>query len=467
MAGIFGEINKRVHFIGIGGIGMSGIAHLALCRGVKVSGSDLKESRATEELRKLGAAISIGHDPRNIQDVSLVVYSSAIKADNPEMQEARAKGIPIIKRAQALAQLMNGETVITVAGSHGKTTTTSLVSYLLLEAGLSPTVAIGGIFKNIDSNVYSGRGGFFIAEADESDGTFLYYEPRYSIITNIDREHLDYYKDFQNEVEAFKEFINRTKSAGCVFCCADDINLKGILKSYEKRYVLFGLDQDADIYPKNIQMRGLTSEFDCYYRVPRLGKEHRFLDRFYLALGGKHNISNALSVIGIGIELGIDLKIIKLALSQYQGAARRLEIKFKGKDVLILDDYAHHPTEIKATLAAARNLDFKRMVVIFQPHRYTRTKLLLDEFSQSFDLTDCLILTDIYPASEPPIEGVSGESIYNKIKERLPGKTMYFLPKEKIKDFVLNNIQPQDLIITLGAGDIVKVNDELVEELKR
>ncbi len=467
MAGILGEIDKSVHFIGIGGIGMSGIAHLALCRGVKVSGSDLKESRVTEELRKLGAAISIGHHPGNVEDAGLVVYSSAIREDNPEIKEARAKGIPTIKRAQALAQLMQGETVITVAGSHGKTTTTSLVSYLLLEAGLSPTVAIGGIFKNIDSNACLGKGGFFVAEADESDGSFLFYEPRYSIVTNIDREHLDYYKDFQSQVEAFREFINKTQNQGCVFCCSDDVNLKEILKGYEKRYTLFGLNQAADIYPKNIQMKGLTSEFDCYYRISRSGKVHKFLGRFYLSLGGKHNISNSLAVIGIGIELGIDLKIIKLVLSQYQGAARRLEIKFKGKDVLVLDDYAHHPTEIMATLAAARNLNFKRMVVIFQPHRYTRTKLLLEEFSRSFDLADCLILTDIYPASEPPIEGVSGESIYNKIKERLPGKTMYFLAKEKIKDFVLNNIQPQDLIITLGAGDIVRVGDELVEELKR
>ena len=227
------------------------------------------------------------------------------------------------------------------------------------------------------------------------------------------------------------------------------------------------MNQAADLYPKNIQMKGLTSEFDCYCRASHSGKAHKFLDRFYLSLGGEHNISNSLAVIGIGIELGIDLKIIKLALCQYQGTARRLEIKFKGKDALVLDDYAHHPTEIKATLAAARNLNFKRMVVIFQPHRYTRTKLLLEEFSGSFDLADCLILTDIYPAGELPIEGVSGESIYNKIKERWPGKTMYFLAKEKIKDFVLNNIQPQDLIITLGAGDIVKVADELVEELKR
>ena len=467
MAGIFKEVNKRIHFIGIGGIGMSGIASLALCRGLKVSGSDLKESKVTEELRRQGATVAIGHSPRNIQGADLAIYSSAIREDNPEMLEAVARGIPVIKRAQALAELMQGETVITVAGSHGKTTTTSLVSFLLLEAGLSPTVAIGGIFKNINSNVCAGKGGFFVAEADESDGSFLYYEPRYSIVTNIDREHLDYYKDFQSEIEAFKEFINRTQGQGCVFACADDPNLKRILGGYQKRYILFGLGQEADIYPQNIRMKGLTCEFDCYYRIPHLGREHHFLDKFYLALGGRHNISNALAVIGIGMELGIDLKIIKQAFAQYQGAARRLEIKFEGQDILILDDYAHHPTEIKATLAAARNLNFKRMVVIFQPHRYTRTKLLLDEFSRSFELADCLILTDIYSASEPPIEGISGESLYNKIKECWPEKSIYFLPKEEISDFIIKDKQPQDLIITLGAGDIVRVGDELVERLKR
>jgi len=345
-----------------------------------------------------------------------------------------------------------------------------LASYLLLEAGLNPTVAIGGIFKNIDSNACLGEGKFFVAEADESDGSFLYYQPNYSIITNIDREHLDYYKDLENEINTFKEFLHKTKDNGCVFCCADDLNLKNILKDYKKRYILFGLSDSADIYPRNIKLKGLTSEFDCYYKdktAPGADTKAKFLDRFYLALGGEHNISNALSVIALGLELGIELKVIKDTLARYLGVRRRLETKFQDQSFLVLDDYAHHPSEIKAALAAVRNLEFQKLIVIFQPHRYTRTKLLLDEFAKSFDLADELVITDIYPASEPPIEGVTGECLADKIKEHHPKKSVYFLPKANIVSHILENIRPGDLVITLGAGDIVKTGDELVEELKR
>lgn len=453
-------MHRHYHLIGIGGIGMSGIAQLLLRSGLKVSGSDLKESAITQELKDLGAQIFIGHHPANIRGANLIIYSSAIKEDNPEIIEAKNKGIPLIKRAQALAELMKNKIVIAVTGSHGKTTTTSLVSYLLMEAGLFPTVAIGGILRNIDTNAYLGRGDFFVAEADESDGSFLYYRPKYSIITNIDREHLDYYKEFGNELDAFREFLNRTKVDGCVFCCADDINLKRLLSGYKNRYVLFGLKKSADIYPKNIQSKGLTSEFDCFYK-------NKFIDRFHLALGGQYNISNALSVIALGLELGIDLEFIKKTLKYYKGAKRRLEIKFEDVNYLIVDDYAHHPTEIKATLQAVKNLKQNRIITVFQPHRYTRTKLLMDEISGSFDLADYVIITDIYPASEPPIEGVNGRCVYDKIKERYPNKEVIFLSKEEIIKHILGIIRPGDLVITLGAGDIVKVSDELVEKLKR
>ncbi len=453
-------MNKHYHLIGIGGIGMSGIAQLLLRRGIKVSGSDLKESKITGELKKLGAQVFIGHNPLNIKGANLIIYSSAILQDNPEIQEAKRQGITLIRRAQALASLMEDETVITVTGSHGKTTTASLVSYLLLEAGLSPTIAVGGVLRNIDTNAYLGDGKFFVAEADESDGTFLYYRPKYSIITNIDYEHLDYYKEFKNAIAAFKKFLNNTKEDGCVFVCSDDINLKDIIKDYKNKYVMFGLKEGAHIYPKNIKTKDLTLEFDCFYK-------DKFIDRFYLALGGEHNISNALSVIALGFELGIDLKVIKKTLKHYQGAKRRLEIKFNNKDYLLIDDYAHHPTEIRATLSALRNLRFARLIAIFQPHRYTRTKLLLDEFSKSFDLVDYVIITDIYPAGEEPQEGISGRLIYDKIKEHSPNKQVVFLPKEKIATYILETIRSQDLVVTLGAGDIVKTCDELVEELKR
>ncbi|MDD2680384.1 MAG: UDP-N-acetylmuramate--L-alanine ligase [Candidatus Omnitrophica bacterium] len=452
-------MKKHYHLIGIGGIGMSGIAQLLLACGYKVSGSDLKENRITVELAESGAHVFLGHNALNVRGADSVIYSSAIKEDNPELKEAKKQGIPLVMRAQALAELMQDKTVITIAGSHGKTTTTSLVAYLLLSAGLFPTVAIGGILKNIATNARLGNGKFFVAEADESDGSFLYYKPKYSIITNIDREHLDYYKSFEKEIEAFRQFLNRTDDDGAVFCSGDDSVLSGILKSYRKKYILFGLKETSHIYPKNIKLEGLRSEFDCYYK-------NKFVARFNLALGGEHNISNALAVIALGIELGIGLEFIQKALSGYKGVGRRLEIKFQGDNYTVIDDYAHHPTEIQATLKAAANLKPKRTIAIFQPHRYTRTQLLLDEFAKSFNAIDRLIITDIYAASEPPIAGVDSQLLCAKIKEREPERTVNFMPKEKIVEHVLGILKPGDLVITLGAGDIVKVSDELAERLQ-
>ncbi|MCX5703930.1 MAG: UDP-N-acetylmuramate--L-alanine ligase, partial [Candidatus Omnitrophica bacterium] len=385
-------MHNHYHLIGIGGIGMSGIARLLLRSGSKVSGSDLKETRITEDLKKLGADIFIGHNSANIKGANSIIYSSAIKEDNPEMTLAKKLDIPLLKRAQALAELMEDKIVITVTGSHGKTTTASLASCLLSQAGLLPSVAVGGILRNLDTNSYLGNGNFFVAEADESDGSFLYYRPKYSIITNIDREHLDYYQEFEHELNAFKEFLNRTEKDGCAFCCDDDINLKRILTGYKNKYLLFGLTHNAHIYPENIKLTGLSSEFDCFYR-DNLCLKPEFIDRFRLSLGGLHNISNALSVIALGLELEIDLQFIKEALLEYKGVKRRLEIKFVNANYMLMDDYAHHPTEIRATLAAVKNLQFRRVVAIFQPHRYTRTKLLLDEFTKSFDLADYVILT--------------------------------------------------------------------------
>jgi UDP-N-acetylmuramate--alanine ligase len=450
---------SHVHFIGIGGIGMSGIAQLFLNQGVKVSGSDLKENTITQELKKSGAAIFRGHDQRNIFGADVVVYSSAVKEDNPEIIAAKDKGVTLLKRAQALAFLMRDKAAITVAGSHGKTTVTSLVSCLLIKAGLCPTVAIGGILKNISTNARAGEGKFFVAEADESDGSFLYYAPKYSIITNIDREHLDYYGDFEREIETFREFIARTRPDGCVFCCDDDVNLKNILAAYKNRHVLFGLTERAHVYPKHIEINGLSSQFDCYCK-------NKLIGRFDLALGGMHNISNALSVIALGLELKIDTPVIQGILKEYKGVSRRMEIKFKNKEFLIIDDYAHHPTEIKATLAAVKNLQVRRIIALFQPHRFSRTQALLDEFGKSFDFADHIVITDIYPASELPIPGITGRCVYDKIKAYAREKEAYFLPKEEITPHVIKIMKPGDLIITLGAGDIVKVCDELVERIK-
>jgi UDP-N-acetylmuramate--alanine ligase len=449
-------MNKRYHLIGIGGIGMSGIAQLLLGKGFQVSGSDVKETRITRELKRSGAVVSIGHSAENIRGADTVVYSSAIKEENPEMQEAKKRGVPILKRAQALAELMQEKRVITVAGSHGKTTTASLASFLLLEADLKPCVAVGGILKNIDANSYLGSGQFFVAEADESDGSFLYYRPAYSIITNIDKEHLDYYKDFDKELEAFKSFLNKTEKDGCVFYCDDDVYLKRMFKGYKNRFVSFGLKDSAHVYARNIEFIGLVSQFDCFFKDRSLG-------RFELALGGRHNISNALSVIALGMELGIDLKFIKGALKDYQGARRRLELKFYDSDYSIMDDYAHHPTEIRATLKALRNLGRKKIIAIFQPHRYSRTKSLLDEFGKSFDNADAVILTDIYPANEIPIPGITARCVLDKIKQHAPQKDVLLLPKEQIGAYVLRIIRSGDLVVTLGAGDIFKVSDYLSE----
>ena len=452
-------MGKQYHFIGIGGIGMSGIAKLFLQRGESVSGSDIKDSSVLWQLGREGARISIGHKAENIREADFVVYSSAVKNDNPEILEAKKKGLPLLKRAQALAELMKGRDVVTVSGSHGKTTTTSLVSCLFINAGLSPTVAIGGILRNINANAYSGAGEFFVAEADESDGSFMYYEPKYSIITNIDKEHLDYYRDFESEVSAFSDFLKRTTSGGCVFYCSDDLNLNKIIKNYRGRAVSFGLGRDADIHAQNIEAKGLVSFFDCFCKG-------RLIDRFSLSLAGRHNISNALSVIALGFELGIDINIIKSTLSNYKGAYRRIDVKFDSKDYMLIDDYAHHPTEIKATLSALKGLR-ERSIVVFQPHRYTRTKLLLDEFAGSFLDADYLVITDIYPASEPPIEGISGQALAERIRVYSGRKDIVFIPREDITGHICRIISHGDLILTLGAGDITKVCDELVEKLKR
>jgi UDP-N-acetylmuramate--alanine ligase len=450
----------RYHFIGIGGIGMSGIARLYRSRGFPVSGSDLKETEITRQLRSCGMEVFIGHRAQNLGAAQRVVYSAAIRDDNPEMQAARQKGIPLLRRAQALAELMAGKNVITVTGSHGKTTTSSLISYLLLEAGLNPTAAIGGIVRNIDSNACAGDGEFFVAEADESDGSFLYYRPRYSVITNIDREHLDYYGDFRREVELFREFISYTEEGGCVFACSDDANLKEIAAACGRRHVLFGLRDGAALCARNIRLQGLSSEFDCFYRG-------RPIARFCLALGGEHNVSNALAVIGIGLELGISPEVIKKALSGYRGAGRRLEVKLRREDGLtVIDDYAHHPAEIRATLAAAAHLAHRRVIAAFQPHRYTRTALLMDDFARSFDAVDCLVLSEVYPASEFPIAGASSAELLRRIKARLPQKQALLLPKEEIAGYLAGVIGPEDLVLILGAGDIAKVSDELVQMLK-
>lgn len=446
--------------IGIGGIGMSGIARLLIDKGCAVSGSDVKASAITDDLARRGCRIFIGHDGRNLGSAQEVIFSSAIKEDNPEFREAAARGIILKKRGAALAELMADKTVITVTGAHGKTTTSSLVSHLLMTAGLSPTIAVGGILKNIGNNVCSGSGDYFVAEADESDGSFLCYRPAYSIITNIDREHLDYYRDFSNLLDSFRKFIGQTAPGGCCFCCGHDAYLPALLAGHMGRSVLYGFDEGFEVYASSIRMKGLSSEFDCYRRG-------QFLSRFKLNLGGSHNVSNALAVIALGMELGIAIGAIAAALESYQGAGRRLEIKLRSSLWTVIDDYAHHPTEIRATLNALEQMECGRRIIVFQPHRYSRTKLLLDDFTACFSAADRVIITDIYAASEPPIEGISGAVVAERIRARFPGMQVEYIPKERLSGHVLAIVEPHDLVATLGAGDITRISDEIAAGLEK
>jgi UDP-N-acetylmuramate--alanine ligase len=451
--------NKHIHFIGIGGIGMSAIAQILLQGGNRISGSDLKENSITDKLKGLGARIHIGHHKDNIKDADAVVYSSAIKSDNPEITAAIERHIPVLKRAQLLQELMEDKKSITVAGAHGKTTTTSMISCLLTSAGLNPTVATGGVVCTSGTNAWTGDGKYFVAELDESDGSFLYFHPFISVVTNIDYEHVDYYGDWHSILTAYEKFIYQTQKDGWLFACGDDFRLREILNQYRHKKMTFGLAPDNDVHASNIRLEKFSSQFTCVCKNKKMGD-------IALNVFGSHNVSNSLAAVCVGLELGIDFDRIKEGLAQYRGVQRRFQVKHQINDVIIIEDYGHHPTEIKVTLEAARSVGPHRLVVVFQPHRYTRTKLLLEEFGKSFTNSDYLIVTDIYAASEAPIEGVSGENISEKVKAS-GHKQAHYLKKDKIIENLLKVVKPQDLVIFLGAGDIGRMTDELAEELKK
>ncbi|MBN2097328.1 MAG: UDP-N-acetylmuramate--L-alanine ligase [Candidatus Omnitrophica bacterium] len=450
--------DKKAHFIGIGGIGMSGIAQLLLAQGFCVSGSDLKSSGLTEKLSRLGAQVFIGHNAGNVQGKDLVIYSAAIPGHNPELKAAVSLDIPVWTRAELLAQLANQKKSIAVTGAHGKTTTTSLISHLLATAGLGPTVCVGAELFNLNSNALLGQGDYFVMEADESDGSFLRYQPLYSVVTNIDREHLDYYRDLEHIRENFLKFMNNTKKAGTVFCCQDDSGLMELAHSLDRRVFSYGLSAEADISAQGIKLQDNQARFECLY-------QGRCLGELSLQIPGRHNVSNALAAIALGLEIGLEFKIIHQGLSSYNGTKRRLQLKLREKNILIFDDYAHHPTEIRASLEALKNFKYKRMLAIFQPHRYTRTKFLLEDFGRCFQGVDYLIITDIYAASEAPIKGVHAQSICQKAKTAQV-KNVLFLPKFKIVEHLLDVIRPGDLVAVLGAGDIGGVADALAEQLQ-
>jgi len=452
-------MRKKIHFIGIGGIGMSGLAQLFLEKDFEVSGCDIKDSERLSFLKNKGAKIYLGHDPSHLKEQEIVVYSSAIKEDNSELQEAKKRNIRIMRRAEALAEIIKDEKLITVSGAHGKTTTSALVAHILKEVGFSPSVVVGGIWLNLNNSACLGKDKLFVIEADESDGSFLYFKPDYSIITNIDFEHMDYYKDMEKLLATFLDFINNIHQDGCLIACAENKNICSILNKVNRKKILYGLDSKLDIYAKNIELIDLSSSFDCIFKGDYLG-------RFFLPLGGIHNVLNSLAVIALAKELGIENEDIKKALSTFKGTRRRIETKAFINGILFLDDYAHHPTEIRATLEAIRNLRHKRIVVVFQPHRFTRTKLLLDEFAKSFDLADEVVITDIYPADEKPIEAVTAKDICERINLYDKNKSVKFLPFKEIVSYLLDILKKDDLLITLGAGDIYKIHDELIPRIK-
>jgi UDP-N-acetylmuramate--alanine ligase len=446
---------RRIHFVGIGGIGMSGIAEVLLNLGYSVSGSDIRKTDVTERLEKLGALITYEHKPENVHGVDVVVVSSAIRGENPEILRAKEMFIPVIPRAEMLAELMRVKFGIAVAGAHGKTTTTSLISTILACAGYDPTCVIGGKLKSINSNALLGTGKFLVAEADESDGSFVLLSPIIAIATNIDLEHLDYYRDIEEIKEAFVSFLNRVPFFGLDVICIDNPHIQSIIPSLKRRYVTYGLSKQADCRAENIVRCGFETDFQVAYKGQILGD-------VTLSMPGIHNVVNSLAAIVTCMELEVPFTVIKKALRSFEGIQRRLEIKCN-TEVKVIDDYAHHPTEIKATISTLREMGEGRIIVAFQPHRYTRTKALMKEFITSFNDADILLITEIYPASESKIEGVSGEVLAEAIKASGHKHVEYARTLDELTEKVISNARPGDTILTLGAGDIYKVAERLRE----
>lgn len=452
--------DQDIHLVGIGGTGMSGIAEVLLNLGYRVSGSDIHLSDITKRLEQLGGKIYEGHNADNIKDVDVVVYSSAVTVDNPEISCAKDKRIPVITRAEMLAELMRLKYGIAIAGAHGKTTTTSMISLVLTKAGLDPTVVVGGRFNDIGSNARLGNSEFMVVETDESDGTFLKLSPIIGVVTNIEQEHLDFYKDLDEIKNAFLTFMNKVPFYGRVILCLDCKNIQDLMKRIERKYISYGLSNEADIAATDVMLHNLYSEYNLVVK----GKK---LDKLRVNIPGIHYLSNSLASVAVGLELGIDLSVIKDALSNYSGVHRRFEIKAEAKDeTLIVDDYAHHPTEIKATLATLKLRKPKRIIAVFQPHRYTRTMTLAQEFGKAFNDADLVILTSIYPAGEKPIPGVDASLIVDRlIKEGHP-RVMFINSFSEIVEFLKDIMMPQDAIITLGAGDIWKVGESLESKIR-
>jgi UDP-N-acetylmuramate--alanine ligase len=453
---------QHIHLVGIGGAGMSGIAEVLLTLGYKVSGSDLLESDTTRRLRELGGKIFIGHDASHIGEAQVVVISSAVQPSNPEVVAARAKVIPVIPRAEMLAELMRLKYGVAIAGAHGKTTTTTMVATVLEQAGLDPTIVIGGRVNALGSHARLGRSDLLVAEADESDGSFLKLSPTIVAVTNIDREHLDHYGTMERLEESFLEFINRVPFYGLAVLCADDNHLRALLPRVVRRYQTYGLREEGGVKPDfhatDIALKQWEMEFRAWFRGKSLGP-------FRLPAPGIHNVSNALAAIAVGMELDVPVDLIRKGLAAFAGVERRFHLRGEMNGIMVVDDYGHHPTEIRTVLAAAKQGWNRRLVVLFQPHRYTRTRDLAGEFARAFDQADVLFMTEIYAAGEPPIPGVSGQRLAESVRAAGHPSATWVERREGLADAVLPALRPGDLVITLGAGDIWKTGTELLERL--
>ncbi len=452
-------MSAHYHLIGIGGIGMGALASLLLAKGHKVSGSDLKANDLIGQLKKNGAVVHIGHHASNVQHPDYVVHSSAVRMNNPEMIEAHSRKIPVLQRAQVLAQLMNEQIGIAVAGAHGKTTTTSMVASLLVNAGLKPTTAVGGIINGAVSNANLGEGKYFVAEVDESDGTFLYFHPMYSIITNIDFEHVDFYKNWDGILEAYRKFILCGRQGGCVIACGEDQRLRALVEASGVKVLTYGFTGACDIFARDIVTDGFHTTFACHTNNGKWGD-------FTLMVPGRHNVLNALACIALGQQLGLSQEVMVQTLKEFNGVQRRFQLKGQVDGIMVVDDYGHHPTEITATLEAARLFHPRRLVTIFQPHRYSRTKFLLDEMVASLKQSDVLVLTDIYAAGEKPTDGISTQQLFEKLQGAL-GDKVIFLKKEDIVPYMTQHATSGDLVLFLGAGDIYHLSNVLAEALRK
>jgi UDP-N-acetylmuramate--alanine ligase len=460
--------SHRIHFIGIGGIGMSGIAEILLTMGYQVSGSDLRGSATTERLQRLGATIYIGHAAENARACDVVVTSSAVARDNPEIVEARSRKTPVIPRAEMLAELMRLKYGIAVAGMHGKTTTTSMIAAVLAGGGLDPTVVVGGRVDALGSNARLGRSQYLVAEADESDRTFLKLSPVLAVVTNLDREHMDTYRDMEDVEDAFVEFMDELPFYGAVTACVDDARLRAVLPRVTRRVYTYGEREGADFGLRVRELDpGLRSETwgTQIHAVFEVDAHGLLLGPFDLHVPGKHNLLNATAAVAIGIQLGIAPEAIAEALRSFRGVDRRFQVKGKAAGVTVVDDYGHHPTEIRATLAAARECGYGRVLVLFQPHRYSRTRDLMSEFAGAFADADAVEVLDIYAASEEPIAGVTGEALAGVIRAGGVAAVAYAGSMEEAVERLVGQARAGDMILTLGAGNVSQAGALLLERL--